>query len=197
MKAFFTGIAMILCMTVAAQKITPLTYVENGAVLKPNETIIYGSFLRKPGIWYDSDLHLVIIKNMETKELFSVPIETHSKAGKESVFCFYAKPGSYKIIAYRFEKAKWYGGLITTTLIFKNIDYNINLKAKIDSGLIKKEDLSAVSFNIPNTGLFYVGKWHFETGTVFFTDEKVDLDKKMPKDFYFLYFNNATTIIPD
>jgi len=198
MKTFFTGTFLMLALFCRAQqlKFTPLVYVENGAVLKAGESIIYGSFLRKQGFWYGGTLNYAIIRNADTNELFSLELTAYLKAGKAANFCFYIKPGTYDIMFYIYEKGKWYGGLVTRTPVYKNVDYNDNLKAKLDSGLLKKEDLHRFKFTV-NPGLTYLGRWNFDVGTVTFCDDKIALDKKMPADFYFLEFDKAATIIPD
>ena len=196
MKYFLTCLFILISSFIYAQRIPYLEYVESGAVFKTDQAIIYGSFIQRLGFssgGYQQDIR---IRNMDTNEVFAFEVKPYLRSRKENTFCFYIKPGTYEILNYWFTKSKWYGGLTTTEPIFKNIDANINLKNKIDSGIIKREDLHHFKFKVENNTITYVGQWHFDTGLVSFTDDKAALDKKLPADFYFLEFNTAVINIP-
>jgi len=197
MKRFLTAIFILLATSAYAQKITHLEYVGTGDVLKPNEAIIYGSFIQRLTFWQTGYQQDIRIRNVATNELFAFEVKPSLRSRKENSFCFYIKPGTYEVINYYYSKAKWYGVQNNVRPVFKNIDYEVNLKNKIDSGIVKFEDLKRLVFKVDNNTITYIGQWHFEAGPVWFTDDKSYLDKKLQTDFFGIEFKAAGTVLPD
>ena len=197
MKGFIIAALILAALTTNAQKIQPLTHVESTAEVKPGEAIIYGSFLQRLTFWQNGYGQNIRIRNIKTKEMFLFEVKPALRTRRENTFCFYIPPGTYEILSYYYSKAKWYGTQGNLSPVFKNIDFEVNLKNKVDSGLIKVEDLHRISFTVESGVVTYLGRWHFDSGPVSFSDDKATLDKKIQPDFYFIQFNNAVTVIPD
>lgn len=197
MKGFITAALILTALITYAQGIQPLNRVESTADIKPQEAIIYGSFLQRLTFWQNGYGQNIRIRNIKTKELFLFEVKPSLKTRKENTFCFYIPPGTYEVLSYYYSKAKWYGTQGNLSPVFKNMDFEVNLKNKVDSGLIKVEDLHRIVFTVESGVITYLGKWHFDAGPVSFSDDKATLDKKIQQDFYFLRFDKAVTVIPD
>lgn len=177
-------------------RITPLEDADVGSVLKENQAIIYGSFIQRLTFWQTGYEQTIRIRNLETNELFSFEVKPRFRSRKENSFCVFIKPGTYEVVNFYYSKAKWYGTEDNIRAVFRGIDFEVNVKNKVDSGLIKREDLHRIVFKIENNTLTYLGQWHFESGAPSFSDEKATLDKKIKEDYVFLEFEKAVTVLP-
>ncbi|WP_413669909.1 hypothetical protein ACEN9X_08205 [Mucilaginibacter sp. Mucisp86] len=199
MKYFFACIFLITGLFAYGQKakIIPLDDVEIGNVLKENQAIIYGSFIQRLSFWQTGYQQNIRIRNLETNEIFSFVVKPPLRSRKENQFCFFIKPGTYEVVNFYYSKSKWYGTEYNMRPVFRGIDFEVNVKNKIDSGLIKLEDLHRIVFKVANNTLTYLGQWHFESGAPSFTDEKATLDKKLKEDYVLLEFEKAVTVLPE
>ncbi|WPU99389.1 hypothetical protein SNE26_25580 [Mucilaginibacter sp. cycad4] len=198
MKRIFTCIFILTGLFAYGQKIkvTQLEYVDAGTILKENQAIIYGSFIQRLTFWQNGYQQTIRIRNLETNELFSFEVKPNLRTRKENPFCFFIKPGTYEIVNFYYSKGKWYGVEYNTRPVFRGLDFEINVKNKVDSGLIKWEDLHRIVFKVDNSKLTYLGQWHFESGPPSFSDNKTTLDKKLKEDYYFLEFEKAAIVLP-
>ena len=57
--------------------------------------------------------------------------------------------------------------------------------------------LAQFKFIISDNTINYVGSWHFENPTVFFTDEKTELHDSLTKRFKQLDFSSAKILLPN
>jgi hypothetical protein len=197
MKRLFTCIFILMGLFAYGQKnkITQLEYVDAGTILKENQAIIYGTFIQRLTFWQTGYQQMIRIRNLETNELFSFEVKPSLSSKKEHLFCFYIKPGTYEIVNFFYSKSKWYGTENNVRPVFRGIDFEVNLKNKVDSGLVKQQDLQRIVFKIDNNTLTYLGQWHFEAGPPSFTDNKVAADKKLKSDYYFLEPEKAVTVL--
>ncbi|MFS2188001.1 hypothetical protein ACCC92_15090 [Mucilaginibacter sp. Mucisp84] len=178
-------------------KIIPLEYVYPGTILKENQAIIYGSFIQRLTFWQTGYQQTIRVRNLETNEVFSFEVKPPLRSRKENPFCFFIKPGTYEIVNFYYSKSKWYGIENNIRPVFRGIDFEINLKNKVDSGIIKREDLHRIVFKIDKNTLTYLGQWHFESGAPSFKADKATLDKKLREDYFFLELEKAITVLPD
>ena len=81
--------------------------------------------------------------------------------------------------------------------VYKGIDATDSLREKIDSNRISQRDLKRFVFAIESNTLNYVGTWHFDTGMVYFTNDRTQLDEKLKKKYKRLDFNKAEAVIPE
>ncbi|WP_121808456.1 hypothetical protein [Mucilaginibacter kameinonensis] len=197
MKYFFACVFLFTGLFAYGQKITPLEYVDAGTILKENQAIIYGSFIQRLTFWQNGYDQRIRIRNLETNELFSFEVKPATRTRKENPFCFFIKAGTYEVVNFYYSKAKWYGTEDNTRPVFRGIDFEVNVKNKIDSGLVKMEDLHRIVFKVENNTLTYLGKWHFESGAPSFSNDKAVLDKKLKEDYFFLEFEKAAIVLPD
>lgn len=199
MKRFFTCIFILTSLLAYGQKakITPLDDVEVSTILKENQAIVYGSFIQRLTYWQNGYKQTIGIRNLQTGEMFSLVVKPALRARKENPFCFFIKPGTYEVLNFYYSKNKWYGLEYNERPVFRGFDFEINLKNKVDSGLVKPEDLHRIVFKVENNTLTYLGQWHFESGAPSFSDDKAMLDKKLKEDYVLLEFEKAVTLLPN
>ena len=83
-----------------------------------------------------------------------------------------------------------------TEPIFKSYGFS-EIEAKLKPGNLKQDAVNRFKFQIQANTLNYIGTWHFDKETVSFSDEKLNLDKKLYDKFVKLNFKNAVTQIPN
>ncbi|WP_439881007.1 hypothetical protein ACSX1A_17900 [Pontibacter sp. MBLB2868] len=184
-----------------------ITLVANGQNIKPLEAvskqnhdnkqqaIIYGNFVQRLGFssgGFAQDIRLI---NVETNEVFSLRVKPTFKSAKENSFCFYIKPGTYKILNYWWTESKWYGGKMFTEYIFKGIESSI-ASDKLKKGQIRQNDLEQFSFEISDSSVYYLGTWHFDKELVSFSHEKEGLDKIIQAKYPEINWEQAKVEIP-
>lgn len=179
------------------QETTELKEVKKNDKMTSGQAIIYGSFIQRlstNSIGFPQDIRIV---NITTTEVFSFRVKPTFKMTKENTFCYFLEPGTYMILDYWWTDSKWYGGNGMIEPVYKGIDATDSLREKIDSNRISQRDLKRFVFTIESNTLNYVGTWHFDTGMVYFTNDKAQLDEKLKNKYKKLDFNKAETIIPE
>lgn len=179
-----------------AQKTVELKEVKSSKQTISGQAIIYGSFIQRlstNSIGFPQDIRIV---NINTTEVFSFRVKPTLKSGKENTFCYSLKPGTYMVLDYWWTDNKWYGGNSIIEPVYNGIDATDSLREKIDSNRINQRDLKRFTFKIESNSLNYVGTWHFDTGMIYFTNDKNLLNEKLKKKYKWLDFINAKTVIP-
>lgn len=179
------------------QETTELKEVKKNDKIAPGQAIIYGNFIQRlstNSIGFPQDIRVV---NITTTEVFAFRVKSTMKSGKENTFCYSLKPGTYMILDYWWTDSKWYGGNSMIEPVYKGIDATDSLREKIDSNRISQGDLKRFLFEIESNTINYLGTWHFDSGMVYFSDDKNVLDEKLKKKFKHLDFSKARTIIPE
>ena len=152
-----------------------------------NRCIAYGNFVQKTGIIREAEPQFVSIINIETNHISSIIVKPLNKTGKETVFAFYVRPGTYEILNYIWTKKILYVVKTYSQTIQKN--------------LVSEDTSSANSywykFTIEPNTLNYLGTWHFEESRVYFVEDKIKLDKTMKKKFGLLNYSRALLAIPN
>lgn len=179
------------------QETSTLKELKKNDRISVDQAIIYGSFVQRLGansIGFPQDIRIV---NITTTEVFSFRVKPTLKSGKENTFCFFAKPGTYMILDYWWTDNKWYGGNSIIEPVYKGIDATDSLREKIDTNRINQRDLKRFTFTITNNSLNYLGTWHFDTGMIYFSNEKIQLDEKLKRKYKQLDFTKAKSVIPE
>ncbi len=83
-----------------------------------------------------------------------------------------------------------------TEPIFKNYAFS-EIETKLKSADLKEEELEHFIFSIQPNTVNYVGTWHFDKEHVSFSNEKINLDKKVSKVQTKLNFETASISIPN
>lgn len=182
---------------VQGQETLELKEVKKNDKITSGQAIIYGSFIQRlstNSIGFPQDIRVV---NINTTEVFAFRVKPTLKSGKENTFCYFLKPGTYMILDYWWTDNKWYGGNSLIEPVYKGIDATDSLREKIDTNRINQRDLKRFLFEVKSNTLNYLGTWHFDTGMVYFTNDKDELDKKLKKKYKLLDFTKANTIIPE
>ncbi|RXQ95819.1 hypothetical protein EO244_05790 [Ancylomarina salipaludis] len=157
--------------------------------MNQNQAIIYGSFIQRLGFSSGGFPQDISIQNLETKASY--------KSKKENPFIFHIPAGHYKILNYWWTKSQWYGGKVFTEAIFKGIDTSTKtFKKKKESNGILEKDLLQYEFTVEKNRINYLGTWHFNTGLVSFSDDKIQLDKAFKLKFKTFDFDNALISLP-
>lgn len=188
---------VLLALSTQAQETIELQEVKKNKQILPGQAIIYGSFIQRlstNSIGFPQDIRIV---NINTTEVFSFRVKPTLKSGKENPFCYNLKPGTYMILDYWWTDNKWYGGNAVIEPVYKGIDATDSLREKIDNNRIRQRDLKRFTFKIESNSLNYIGTWHFDTGMVYFSNDKNVLDEKLKKKYKRLDLINAITVIPD
>lgn len=196
MKYLSTLLFLILTFSGQGQSYPSLEGVSSWDTIPEGKAIIYGKFIQRLGFssgGFAQDIRLI---NIETNEIVEFTVKPSLKSARENSFMYFIKPGNYAILNYYWTQSTWYGGKIFTEPIFKNIDAMDNLQQKINSGEIKFEKLRQFTFSITENSLNYAGTWHFDTGLVSFTDDKIQLDALKKNKFKKLDFSKADLAIP-
>lgn len=179
------------------QETTDLKEVKKNDKIASGQAIIYGSFIQRlstNSIGFPQDIRIV---NITTTEVFAFRVKPTLKSSKENTFCYSLKPGTYMVLDYWWTDSKWYGGNSIIEPVYNGIDATDSLREKIDSNRISQRDLKRFTFEIESNTLNYVGTWHFDSGMVYFSDDKNVLDEKLKKKYKQLDFSKARTTIPE
>lgn len=200
----FKYLFVILCFSVGyasnmhGQKIESLKKAKSSTELSNTNSIIYGLFIQRLGFSSGGFPQYIRLLNIATNEVYSFNVKPTMKTGKEIPFCYYIKPGEYRILNYFWTQSKWYGGLIHQEPIYKNIDTSTNDFAKQNkSGKIDLNNLNFYIIKIADNAINYLGTWHFNTGLVSFSNNKEKLDEEMKEKYQSIYFENAAIRIPE
>ncbi|GGK75649.1 hypothetical protein ACD591_06450 [Rufibacter glacialis] len=177
------------------QSIKQLKSVTKQDSKKEKVGVIYGSFVQRLGFSSGGFAQDIRIQNTETKEIFSFRVKPTFKSAKENTFCFFLKPGTYKILSYWWTESKWYGGQMFTEHIYKGVQSS-SVADKLRRGEIKKEDLEQYSFVVADNSVYYLGTWHFDKELVSFTNNKEELDKTIEVEYPNLNWKEAKVEIP-
>lgn len=78
----------------------------------------------------------------------------------------------------------------------KGLIHQQGLLGKNERGKIIKENLVQYEFTVEKNNLNYLGTWHFDTGLVSFSDDKIQLDKEMNSKYKTFDFENAIIRLP-
>ncbi|MEC5166218.1 hypothetical protein RCH18_001954 [Flavobacterium sp. PL11] len=197
MKLFSTIILTLFTFLATSQNYKSLVEFNRNDSIVAGQAVIYGSFIQRLGFSSGGFAQDVRIINMETNEISAFRVKPAYKSAKENTFCYSITPGTYAIYNYWWTQSKWYGAKFFTEPIFKNIDSRENLDVKIKSGQLKQEDLTPFVFTINPNSLNYLGTWHFDTGVVKFSNDKLILDNKLKDKYKFIEFSKATTLLPN
>ncbi|WP_460680563.1 hypothetical protein [Mucilaginibacter koreensis] len=185
-------------INVYSQNITELESAGTGAKLQADEAIIYGNFVQKLSYWKSGYQQYIFIRNLDTHAIYCFQVKSKLGGAKMRLFCYHIPLGNYEILNYYYSKATWYGNTQGfNSPVFKNIDIDVNVKNKLDSGLIKREDLHRFTFSAAGNTLVYLGTWHFDTGIISFTNNKAEADQKLQPEYTYLIFKEALINIPD
>ncbi|WP_137759489.1 hypothetical protein [Pontibacter sp. SGAir0037] len=163
---------------------------------KSNDAIIYGNFVQRLGFSSGGFAQDIRIVNVETNEILSFRVKPTFKSAKENTFCFYIKPGTYKILNYWWTQSKWYGGKIFTEYIFKGVESS-KVADELKKGQVQQADLEQYSFTIADNAVYYLGTWHFDKELVSFSNEKEELDKAMQAEYPNINTKQAKVEIPE
>lgn len=161
-----------------------------------NVSVIYGLFIQRlafSGGGFPQEIRIV---NIDTKDIYSFNVKSTMGASKKNKFCYFIKPGTYKILHYYWTKSKWYGGETHIEPIYKNIDSSGDLEYLIENGEVDPEQMELFFFTIDPGTVNYMGTWDFNSGFVSFENAKNELDKKISKKFKNINFESARIILP-
>ncbi|HEY4326320.1 MAG TPA: hypothetical protein VGN20_20205 [Mucilaginibacter sp.] len=198
-KNFVFAALLVSCLHLSAQKtkITKLEYTSAGDRLKPDNAIFYGNFWARQMSWLKSGYQQYIeLRSEDTKEVFIFEAMPYLKS-KQNVFSFRIKPGTYRIIQFRWSEDKGFYRTIHFEPVFKNVNAADSLQVRITRGEIKPDTLKYFSFHVDGGKLYYLGTWNFKTGMASFTDDKAETDKKAKRDYFNLDFDQAITELPE
>lgn len=196
MKYLILTFLFFYSIFIYGQDMEVLYEVNEKDTIHSGQSIIYGNFIQRLGVsggGYPQDIRII---NIESGDVFSFRAKSTSKSSKENPFCFFIEPGTYAILNYWWTKRTWYGGQMHTEPIYKGIDSTDDLEEKINSGNIKETDLIRFIFEVEENTINYVGTWHFDTGMIYFSDDKAQLDKKIKNNYKKLDFTSARTGLP-
>lgn len=199
-KYFFTVLLFIagLCPNVHGQTFESLQKAKSSKELNDSTSIIYGLFIQRLGFTSGGFPQEIRLQNILTQKMYTFNVKATMKSGKENSFCYYVKPGMYKVLSYYWTKSKWYGGEVHEEPIFKGVDtttkaYNNAVK----KGTLDTCQLQSYHIEIRPKGIYYLGTWHFDAGLVSFSDDKASLDDKLKNKFSNIDFENAITKLPE
>lgn len=198
MKYFLiTSFSLLSTFFATSQNVTTLVSAAGAFTGGKNDVIICGNFIQRLNFksgGFPQDIHIL---NLDTEKIMSFRVKPTFKSSKENTFMYFIKPGNYVILNYLWTESKWYGGKMFNEPIFKDIDATDELEQKIKSGQIKESDLARFSFSVSTNYLNYLGTWHFDSGLVYFSDQKEEFDKLLKKKHKQHDFSKATTSIPE
>ena len=196
MKKYLATLLILVSLTTNGQITITLKEVLSKDTVRSGQGIIYGLFIQRLGFssgGFPQDIRII---NLDTKEIFSFRVKPTFKSAKENIFSYHVPSGNYEIIQYWWTQSKWYGGKMCTEPIFKSYGFS-EIEAKLKPGNLKQDAVNRFKFQIQANTLNYIGTWHFDKETVSFSDEKLNLDKKLYDKFVKLNFKNAVTQIPN
>ncbi len=187
----------ILTIGVKSQQTGVLKKVYNGHTMRPDEAIVYGTFIPRLGMAHSLNFHEVRFQNVNTGEILKLKIKPKSRKSQDEKFVLIIPPGTYTILNYVWPEKRWYGNMIYTEPIFKGINSLDNLEEKILNGQIKAQDLQQFSFTISPQTVNYIGTWRFNTSLVSFTDDKGNMDDSIKNKYKKLDLSKALIVLPD
>ncbi|QMU30760.1 hypothetical protein [Adhaeribacter radiodurans] len=197
LKSYFLLVVLVCIFFVTkGQNIKSLEAVSKQDANPENQAIIYGSFVQRLGFSSGGFAQDIRIMNVETKEIFSFRVKPIFKSAKENAFCFYIKPGSYKILNYWWTESKWYGGKMFTEYIFKGIESS-KVADKLKKGEIQVNNLEQYSFRVTDSSVHYLGTWHFDKELVSFSNNKEQLDITIQTEYQKINWVQAKPEIPE
>lgn len=180
------------------QKIESLKKADSSKELNDSTSIIYGLFIQRLGFTSGGFPQDIRLQNIITDKIYTFNVKGTMKSGKENPFCYYIKPGMYKVLSYFWTKSKWYGGEMHEERIFKNIDTSTKDYTKgVKNGSVDPDKLEPYYLEIRPNSVYYIGTWHFNTGLVSFSDDKTNLDQQLKKKYSKINFDQATTKLPE
>jgi hypothetical protein len=183
MKIALSIVLFLVSFAVTAQK--RLREVEEfPVILSSGEGIIYGSFFDKIGYNTYGFPQGITILNHETNKKFNFIARAPFTTRKESRFIYYIKAGSYSILNYAWTESKVYGGKTRIEEV-----YNL----KIDTNSLKT---NRYTFNVEAGKVTYLGAWHFETSSVSYNDDKIQIDSTFQRKYKKINFSEAKTDLP-
>lgn len=196
MKYLITALSFLGIMNVKGQQIRQLSSVRSGDTILAGQAIMYGNFIQRLAFssgGFPQDIRLV---NLDTKAVLAFRVKPTFKSAKDNNFIYVLPPGNYAILHYWWTRSKWYGGKSFTEPIYKGLDATDHLEQKINSGDIQQDALQLFRFSIAENTLNYMGTWHFDTGIVSFSDDKLQLDNRLKGQYKKLDFSSAKTLLP-
>ncbi|RXQ91027.1 hypothetical protein EO244_13060 [Ancylomarina salipaludis] len=197
MKYIITLILGITILSANGQELIQLEKVGSKDSLIENQAIIYGNFIQRLGFSSGGFPQDIRIQNIETKEFYKFRVKPTYKSRKENPFIFHIPAGKYRILVYWWTKSQWYGGKMFTEPIFKGIDASTkSYRKKSKSGKIQEKDFEQYEFTIEKNTTNYLGTWHFNTGLVSFSNDKIHFDKEITSDHEYVDFQNAVINLP-
>lgn len=183
---------------ISGQKIESLNKADSPKELNDSTSIIYGLFIQRLGFTSGGFPQEIRLQNIITDKIYTFNVKGTMKSGKENPFCYYLKPGMYKLFSYFWTKSKWYGGEMHEERIFKNIDTSTKDYIKrVKNGSIDPDKLEPYYLEIRPNSVYYIGTWHFNTVLVSFSDDKTNLDEQLKKKYSKVDFDQATTKLPE
>ena len=198
MKYLITLILGITIFSANGQELIQLEKVGSDDSIIENQAIIYGNFIQRLGFSSGGFPQDIRIQNIETKEFYKFRVKPTYKSRKENPFIFHIPPGKYRILVYWWTKSQWYGGKMFTEPIYKGIDASTKgFMKKWENGEIQEKDLEQYEFTIEKNTINYLGTWHFETGLVSFSNDKIQFDKEIMSEYEYIDFENAVIILPE
>jgi hypothetical protein len=187
----------VLSIVVKSQQSGVLKKVYNGHTMRPNEAIVYGTFIPRLGMVHSLNFHEVRFQNVNTGEVLTLRIKPKSRKSQDEKFVLIIPPGTYTILNYMWPEKRWYGNMIYTEPVFKGINSLDNLEKKVLDGQIPIENLQQFSFTVSPKTVSYVGTWNFSSSLVSFTDDKENMDNSIKTKYKKLDLTKALTVIPD
>ncbi len=185
-----------ITLNLNSQEFKSLKKANSSQNLNDSTSIIYGSFVQRLGFTSGGFPQEIRLLNIVTNQVYTFNVKPVMKTSKQNSFCYYLKPGMYKVLSYFWIKSKWYGGEVHEELIYKNVDTFTKEYAKeIKNGNVDIDRLEPYYIEIRPNLVYYVGTWHFNTGMVSFSVDKENLDKELSKKK--IDFNNAITLLPE
>lgn len=183
---------------ISGQKIESLKKADSSKVLNDSTSIIYGLFIQRLGFTSGGFPQEIRLHNIVTDKIYTFNVKGTFKSGKENPFCYYIKPGMYKVFSYFWTKSKWYGGEMHEERIFKNVDTSTKDYTKgVKNGSINPDKLESYYLEIRPNLVYYLGTWHFNTGLISFSDDKINLDEQLKKKNSKINFDDAVTKLPE
>lgn len=197
MKHILTVLFILVAIVAKGQNFKQLNEVGSNDTVAPGQAVIYGNFIQRLGFssgGFPQDIRIV---NVDTKEAFAFRVKPTFKSAKENTFTYALEPGTYAILNYWWTQSKWYGGKIFTEPIFKGVDATDDFDKRVSSGRINPNEINYYTFTVEPNTVNYLGTWHFDTGLVSFTDDKIQFDEKIQDNYKRLNLSTAKTVLPD
>lgn len=182
----------------SSQKFESLKKAHSDQELNDSTSIIYGSFIQRLGFTSGGFTQVIRLQEIVTQKMYTFNVKPAMKSSKEHSFCYYIKPGMYKILNYFWIQSKWYGAEMHEEYIFKHIDTSTkDFKRKYKEENIDTNQFDNYYIEIKPNTVNYLGTWHFNTGLVSFSDDKAKLDKKLQKKYKKINLEKAIVKLPE